>query len=369
MNINRERFLNNLEVVKAGLSPREFIEQSSCFCFEDGWVMTFNDEVACRKRIKDLDGEPITIQGAVPANALLSMLAMLPEPELQLSEPDDKRLQFKGKGRAFYLIKEAEIHLPIDRVDRPEEEDWQKLNPAFIEAVGRVQDCVSKDESRFMLTCVHITPKFVEACDNLQMMRYAVKTGIKEDLLVRGTSILPITELQMTKFALTKSWIHFRNKTGLVFSCRRYSEDYPPLDEILDCKGHEVKIPNTLAEASDRAAVLALDKTGEPVIKVRLSNGMVRVIGEGPIGGYKEVRKIDYEGPSVEFYIAPRLLRYIAEKYKEAVINPKRLKAIGESWQYATVLGDVNAIEQDDVQPAEDQEQQEGSEEGQEGEE
>jgi len=46
MKINRQEFLDSLEMVKAGLSPREFIEQSSCFAFKEGEVLTFNDESA-----------------------------------------------------------------------------------------------------------------------------------------------------------------------------------------------------------------------------------------------------------------------------------------------------------------------------------
>jgi hypothetical protein len=49
-----------------------------------------------------------------------------------------------------------------------------------------------------------------------------------------------------------------------------------------------------------------------------------------------------YNGPPLEFVIAPSLLKRICDTYSEAVINEDRLKVTGDeapSWEYVTVLG------------------------------
>ncbi len=324
-------------MVKAGLSPREFIEQSSCLVFQEGQVMTFNDEVACRKEIG------LKITGAVQAAALFEILEKMDDPELLVRENDKGELEFKGKRKGFGITKDAEIFLPIDRVEIPHK--WHDLSKEFIEAIGLVQHCVSLDESRFTLTCVHLSPNHIEACDNLQIMRCQVETGLKGSVLVRGTSIAHITSLSMNKVAMTKAWIHFKNDDDLIFSCRRYSEDYPSLDELISFKGHAITIPKGLAAASDRAAIFAMDKAGDPLITVTVADGMIRIIGEGLSGWYKEVKKVDYEGPKMKFSIAPELLKYISEKYTDAEITKDKLKVSGGSWEYCTVLG----IPQDEV--------------------
>jgi DNA polymerase III sliding clamp (beta) subunit (PCNA family) len=331
MKINREEFLNDLEMVKAGLSPREFVEQSSCFCFRDGEVMTFNDEVACRKQVG------LQVTGAIQANNLLAILEKLDDTELLIRENDKGELEFKGKRKGFGITKDAEIFLPIDKVERPKQ--WVELPKEFTEAVGLVQHCVSSDESRFLLTCVHIHPNYVEACDNLQIMRVKVKTGVKSSILVRGTSLVHITSLGMDQMSMSKSWIHFKNHAGLILSCRIYSEDYPILDELMKVKGGDIVIPKGLAEASERAAVFANDKSGDPHISVKIADGRVRLLGEGLTGWYREVKKVTYDGPTIEFVIAPELLHYISEKYSEAKINETKLKAEGGHWTYVTVLG------------------------------
>lgn len=335
MEINREKLLADLEMVKAGLSPREFIEQSSCFVFQDGHVMTFNDEVACRKKVG------LNITGAIQAASLLDILGKLDDPDLMVEENNEGELEFKGKRKMFGLTKDAEVFLPIDRVEVPEK--WRPLDKEFTAGVGMVQHCVSRDESRFILTCIHLHPEYVEACDNLQIMRFPLKTGLKEPVLVRGSSLAHITSMGMDHIALTKSWIHFKNQDGLVLSCRRYADDYPSLGKMIAFDGHPIVIPKGLKAASERAGVFASDKAGDPMVNVKIAEGVLRVTGEGLSGWYREKKKVVYDGPPVDFYIAPELLAKISDEYSNAVIAEGRLKVAGgkdgEGWQYVTVLG------------------------------
>jgi len=143
----------------------------------------------------------------------------------------------------------------------------------------------------------------------------------------------------MDKIALTKTWLHFKNQAGLVFSCRRYEEEYPNLDKVLSLKGHPIVLPKGMIEASDRAAVFAADKAGDPLVNVSLSNGRIKVTGEGLSGWYKEMKKVNYEGPSLSFLISSDLLKHVSEKYQEATIGETKLKAVGGAWEYVTVLG------------------------------
>lgn len=340
MKVNREEFLNHLEAVKAGLSPREFIEQSSCFVFADGMVMTFNDEVACRKEIG------LKITGAIQAASLLEILGKLTDEELKIRENEKGELEFLGKRKRFGITKDAEIFLPIDRVETPEK--WKPLPKEFTEAVGLVQHCVSTDESRFVLCCVHLHPEYLEACDNLQIMRVKVATGLKSSILVRGTSLAHIVSLGMDEMAVTKSWVHFKNQNGLIFSCRLYREDFPNLDEQIKLKGHDITIPKGVKEASERAAVFASNKSGDPLVTVSLTTGMIEIKGEGLTGWYKERKGVSYEGPSMAFVIAPGLLMHISENHNEAKIGETKLKVNGGHWIYVTVLGKPGDAEEEE---------------------
>lgn len=332
MKITRENFLNDLEMVKAGLSPREMIQQSSCFIFQDGMVMTFNDEVACRKEIGIQ-----SIEGAVQATALLAILGKLDDENLRIRQNEKGELEFRGKSNGFGVTMEKEIFLPIDKVEMPEK--WKTLPKEFTEAIGLVQHCVSTDETRFDLKCIHLHPEWIEACDNHQIMRCHLETGLKSPILVQGTSLAPITDLAMDKYALTSSWIHFKNQSGLIYSCRRYDEKYPEMTKNIQFKGHTITIPKGMAKAAERAAVFAQDRMGDPLVSVYLSQGRIKITGDGLAGWYKEMRKINYDGPSMEFLIAPNLLKHVSERYSDAVLTPDKLKVEGGGWVYVTVLG------------------------------
>ena len=329
--IEKDTLVNQLEMVKAGLSAREFIEQSSCFVFGNRAIMTFNDEIACRMETS------LDVTGAVQASPLLAILEKIPDKELKVSENDKGELEFRGRRRGFGLVKDAEIHLPIDRVETPEK--WVKIPINFMTAIQKVQYCVSKEESKFLLCCVHIAPNHIEACDNTQIMRFKVKSGLRESVLVRGTSIRQVVDLGMTHMSMTKSWLHFKNKDGLILSCRSYVDEYDDLSRFLRVKGYPLNLPPTLKEVTERASVFGSDKAGDPVIEVSLRSNKCRVSGNGLTGWYQEIKDVKYEGPKLDFIIAPNLLTYVVEECKEVTIGDNMLKAVGEGWQYATVLG------------------------------
>jgi len=332
MKINREKLLDQLEMVRPGLSPREFIEQSSCFVFKDGMVMTFNDEIACRIETD------LKIEGAIQANNLISILEKIDDPELDVALNDDGQLEFKAKRKRFGIVMDAEIFLPIDSVEKPTK--GHELSKEFTEAIGLVQHCISTDESKFVLTCIHITPDYIEACDNLQIMRVKVDTGVKESILVRGKSLAQIVNLGMDKMSVTKSWIHFQNHTGMVFSTRIFTDDYEELDDLMEVeKGSDIVIPKGLKEAAERASVFATDRVGDAQVGVKIRDGRVRLRGEGVTGFYEEVKRVAYDGPPIEFVIAPELLCHISSNYSDAKINESKLKAGGGQWTYVTVLG------------------------------
>lgn len=301
--------------------------------------MTFNDEVACRKKID------INLTGAVQATALLSILEKIDDADLLVRDNDKGELEFKGRRKFFGLTKDAEVLLPIDSVEEPDK--WYPLPKGFADAVEKVSSCIASDETKFRLTCFHLRPNYIEACNNKSIMRWRLPLkGLTESALVRGKALVHVVGLGVTKMASTFSWVHFRNEDGLIFSCRRYQEDYPDLTSIIkNFQGQKIVIPRGLSEVGDRAVVFAADRPGDPYLKVTLDARRIHLSGDGLSGWYKEVRKIEYDGPRVRFVIDPVILRHISDNYKNARVSDQALRAVGGSddkggrWQYITRLG------------------------------
>jgi DNA polymerase III sliding clamp (beta) subunit (PCNA family) len=332
MLVKRSELLQNLESVMPGLSPRDIVEQSSCFIFKDGEVITFNDEVACRKKID------LKITGAVTAQKLVEVLRRLVEDELEVNV-EDGELVLTGKRRMSGINMDKEILLDIDKIEKPSK--WKKLHEDFTDAVHITVQCASKDESTFSVTCVHLHPKFIEACDNFKMARYKIATGFANRALVRSSSLRHITQLGMTEFSETETWLHFRNQTGVVLSIRRYADvdEFPDLSSFLKIKGVPTTLPKGLGEAVSRANIFSSEKgEDENQISVELKPGKVRIKGEGSSGWYSEVKNIKYEGEPMKFMIGPDLLSELLKRHNECEINPEALKVDAGKFVYVTSL-------------------------------
>jgi DNA polymerase III sliding clamp (beta) subunit (PCNA family) len=277
---------------------------------------------------------------------LLGILEKLSDPVLDVTENDQGQLEFRGKRKRFAITKEAEVFLPIDRVETPKH--WEPIHPEFVSALERVQTCVSTDESKFTLTCIHVAPDRIEACDNHQLLRCCLETGVKESVLIRGTSVKEFVNLGVTHIAHTKTWMHFQNGEKLVLSCRRYVETYPELSSVIKLDGgYKVVFPKGIVEATDRAVVFASESSGSTLVRVTLKPGLLCLAGEGVIGWYEELKRVDYTGPLLDFYIDPKLLQHVAEEYTTARIADSKLcvRSKSKAWDYVTMVTPAKLVE------------------------
>lgn len=331
MRVAREELLRCLESVQAGLSPRDIIEQSSCFVFKEGKIYTYDDEVACRGP-SPLDESFV---GAVPHEKLLKVLQKLPEEHIEVSI-EEGQLQVLGKGRKATFRLEADIVLPIDSIEEPGE--WRPLHDSFAEAVQMVQHCAGRDDSQFAMTCLHLTKDHIEACDNFQVCRWAMPTGLTQEVLVRQQAIKHIVSLGMHEVSEGESWLHFRNQAGLMLSCRHYLEDFPEVGKVLGVEGKATNLPKALTEAASLASLFSSENKLEDQVLVEIRPGKLRITGVGISGSYQETKKLVYHGKPIKFYIAPELLADLVKRHSECIITPTRLKADTGAYQYVACL-------------------------------
>jgi len=345
MRINREEFLSQLESVTPGLSARDIQEQSSCFVFKNKNIYTFNDEIACTQK------SLLWIEGAVPSQPLLSILRKLREDELEIALGEGTKsmvLLVKGKHRKAAIRMEQEILLPIKAIEKPRE--WKSLPADFANAISIVQTCAGSNEHEFALTCIHIDSKWIEACDRFQVARYKTKTDVSKSVLIRKDSLRHIVSLDMTEFSETRHWIHFRNSTGLTFSCRHFIEDYPTEDvkETLKMmKGEPLKLPRGLREAVEKAEVFSTDNAEGSNVSVMLRPGKFKITGEGALGWFTETKRSKYRGEPLQFIIPTRLLAELVKRYSKCEVTSTRLKVVGEKFVYITVLSKTKKEEDD----------------------
>ncbi len=333
MHVQRSALLTALEQIQAGLTTRDIIEQSACFAFTNGRIYTFNDEVACSVP------SPLKIEGAITAGSFIGILRKLPEDDLQF-EVSKNELKFTGKGKIIKVKLDKTIRLPIDKLETPDQ--WVKLNDNFSEAVFMAHQCCGRDEKEFQNTCIAITPKYVEAFDNMQAIRYRVKTKIDEPSLIRGAMVRHITSLNMTKMGVSETWVHFKNGSGLRFSVRREVQERDiNLSPIFKVEGSSLTLPKGLSEASDRAEEFSKENVDDNEVIVQLRKGKIRVVGVGVSGQITEWKKLkNYKGKDFDFKILPKLLAELVKKYNDCEVSKEQLRVTGENFTYVVSIGD-----------------------------
>lgn len=332
LKVNREEFIKVLEQVQPGLSPREIVQQSSCYVFKDGKIVTFNQEVACQAK----SNMPKEFKGAVQAAPLLAILRQLPDDWINIEGRADKFV-INGKNRQSGIVMEKEVLLPIDSIDTPKE--WKALHEDFTDAIGIVQECASKDQSTFTFTCIHIHPKYMEACDNFQLTRYALNTGVESSFLVRRDSLKHVPAFDFTHISVTKTWVHFKTTDGVVMSCRRYLEKFEDLSHLLKDVGSPTVLPKALSEAAKRCQEFSSQNSDEDLVQIELKNSRLRIKGEGASGYHWELKRLKYDGPPMKFRIAPNLLVELLKRHTDCKISKKhRLIVNGGKFVYAVCL-------------------------------
>jgi len=336
MKLNREKVLNELEVVQSGLSQKEILEQSSCFILRKGKVHTFNDEVSC---VYSSCLAKSGIEGAVPSVPLLQLLQRMKEEEITV-EQTKSQLVVKGKNKKAGIKFYKEVMLPIDII--PPTKQWRPIGKGFQEGASLVSACTSKDASKFVLTCIHITPTFVEACDRHQIARFETKTGFKGSALIRKESLLKVLEIEPTMYGETKSWVWFRNSSGVMIAVRISKDDYPDLNEILSTRGQPSVLPKGLGESIEKAEVFSVDNASNNSIKIHLKKNTILLRGEGELGWYEEKKRAKYQGKEISFSISPRLLKDIMSQHNECEITQNILRIATGKYVYATSLGEAH---------------------------
>jgi hypothetical protein len=337
--VNREELLRVLETVSPGVGKgaKEGSAQAHSFAFTNGTVATYNDDVTCRAPNELVPG----LECAVRAEPLLKVLRALQDKEVQV-EANGSHLVIAARRKRARVVMDAEVSMPlVDQLDPPK--GWQPLHPDFGEGVGLVVSCTGTVKAGAMTTYAHVTPDFLESTDNYQAGRYEVPTPIGREVFVRGEALKHAGTLGMVECCLGTNWLHFRNTTGLLVSCRNYQlEGFVEVGAYLALDGAKAVLPLGLAEAAKlaRDAFTGEDKDRDHVT-VELRKGGLRLTGLGPSGDYQEVKGVHYDGPPVAFLMKPEVLAAVCQKWSECRIGDGRLVAHSGRFKYVTVLKKV----------------------------
>jgi len=331
MKINREAFLHALHLIEPGTTTNQSVAQSNCFIFSENHIYAFNDEITCIVKME------VDFHCAVPAKPLLAVLNKYTDEIVDVSMDDDKLVIKAGRKRTQLNI-EAEVLIPLGITGLPKK--WVPMHPEFEEAVGIVRSCAATKSDRFALTCLHITPSYIQSCDTRQACKATMETGAKGETLIRAASIKNIVGMGMTEWGATKAWLFFKAPTGLIMGIRRWADEYPNIEQVYELTNpQQFCLPNSIPEILDRTTIFANEQGIEPVIKMIVTENQIEFKGESSNGSHQERVAINYGGEPFSFNISPKVLIQAVKNSNEAVLSQDRLSVEFGRFTYVASIG------------------------------
>lgn len=334
MKVEKKDLIKALEEVKPGLANKDIIAQSTSFIFQDGYITTFNDEIAISRPFN------LDITGAVRANELYSLLSKTKDEAIEF-EATENELKIIGKKSKAGIKLEPDVLLPADEIWNLEG-GYSDLPATFLKSIRIASYCASTDMSRPQLTCVCIHDQYAVASDGFRIIRVDLgkraKRTFKDPLLLSASAIKFLVKYPVIKFTTTPGWIHFSTETGLTFSCRAYGDSYPDVSEYLAVEGEEFQFPDSTLEMLERTGIFTKENDGVEFVKVTVENRKMTLKGEGNFGWIEETANCRYKGSKIEFLIDPLFLKDILKDLAKCVVGDTALLFQGDNFEHVVSL-------------------------------
>lgn len=326
MKINREKLLEALERVKPATGT-DIIDQSNTFVFEEGKVVTYNDEISISHPI-----EVEFFEGSIPAEELYNLLKRFKGDEVEVSTKDGELLLKSGRAKAG-LRMDDEITLPLEEIS--ESNKWHKLPGDFEQFMRFAMGACSRDMMRPILSCVHVNKDGrIEASDSYRLVQCKLDKMPVNTFLIPANSVKEVLKIQPNKISESKGWIHFINKEGTTISCRTYDDDYVNIQDHMTFRGEKVTLPEEMREAVERAKTFA-----DEFVEITMNKSGVTVGGKSDVGWFEQTVKSDFKGEEeIKFHIRYFVMLDILKQTTECIIGKSKLKFKGDGWQYVAVI-------------------------------
>ena len=334
MIINKNDLLKALAAVKPGLTAKESIEQGTCFTFMDNSVSTFNDKISITYPIEGLD-----FKGAVKASELYNLLFKLKKEEVELVVDNEAELHIKcGRAKAGLRF-QADIKNPVSNISKKGK--WKDIPEGFIKALSFAMGCCGHDDSRPLLTCVHVNKEgFIEGTDSFRVAKTMIEPLPVETFLIKAEDVAIVVSMNPVKIAEDDAMIHFKTAEGAVISCRPFAEDtFINTKPFLKIKGEQFTFPKRIKEILEKAMVFSKRENQlNETVEIILQSGVFKIRSESDFGWFEEEQSTKYEGADFSFAITPYLLKDILNETLTCSIADPLLKFEGENWIYVTMI-------------------------------
>jgi hypothetical protein len=303
------------------------IEGADTFVLRDKALHSYNDSISVTVP-SPLEG----LNGAIKSIDFFKLISKLPAEEIEINQTE-KTFNIKaGAVEADMNLVQSAIAGYIDTLKAGEQE-YKELTPGFFDAVRLCKiSC-----NRAPLRGIFVTGTRMLSTDIYRINRHELGQEMDvfwlDDPVV--VELLKIPDL--THYAVSDSWVHFKNSAGVYFSCKRKDESSFPVQKIEELIENgkkedgdlENELPDGIAAVADRTAVLSSDIDGIPMIEMVVKKDNVEFFAERSAGRIRESLKLEKpfkEEVEIKLWIDPSFLIDAAQKVRSFYIKEMEIK-------------------------------------------
>lgn len=330
MKVNRVKLLNVLQAMKPAIASKEILEQSTHICFDGDIVRAYNDSIAITAEFET------GIKGTISALQLISLLDKIPTKKVKLEfNKENNMLGIITKNIKAAIKLETEIKLPI--LDLSKLKKWQFLPKDFCSALSFAIFSASQNMGQLELTGIYIEEKEVISCDNFRATKVRLKEKIESPLLIPSLAAIQLIKYNPIEYICQDTWLHFKCKDNIIFSCRTIEGKYP-IESILKLfkkSGKKINLPVHFERVIDRIQVLVdPDFEQDKVISLCFTQNQLICKGEGGFGWVEETIDLEYQDKEIKVQVHPQFLIEILKHLKEIDINESLIYFKGENFEH-----------------------------------
>jgi len=329
--INKTEFLDILKQVKVGIGTQNSIESMAYFFFSKNYIVTYNNTVSIQYPFKT------DFSLFVKAKDLFTIISKVTAKKISI-QTDKKSLHINSKSMKASLntISDDEIVSRIHTVSKYiKKAKWKSLPDNFLECVSLCSFASSKNEEELTLSCIHVNKDYCVASDN-KRIAHAELDSEMDDMFLKSSEVGNLALINPTKYYVSKSWLHFKNKEGCVFSIRKVQGEFPDFSNFLKFKGNSIKMPKNIVEGTDLASIFVTED--QRAVEITIKNKICLVSISTESGTLKFKTKIDYKGTKIQFLMNPDFLKEMLGYSTKLTVNEKMAKLHTDKFTLITAL-------------------------------
>lgn len=293
MEISKKDLLKAMNIAVSGIdNGNTILEGSDTFTFKDKNLYSFNNTIGIKIPLFFLS-EDCVLEGSVKAKDFLDLISRFSTDTINIIMKENKWIIKNESARAEIVLQNSSIldymkKIQLDHIE------WSKIPEQFFNAINVCYINSNKSD----LSGIFINENKVISTDEIRINLFELDSKMNGQFWINDNSIKELSKLneEIEYYFIDDTWIHFKGKNEIIFSCKRLQDSLYPYNKILEIieknkiQKNDIKgeLPKDLLKAINRASVLSMNIESFNSIEITFKKDKITVFSQRTIGNYKE---------------------------------------------------------------------------------